>query len=108
MSSSNQLTQFVLEHLLRHGVFAWRSNTAGVLDQKRGIYRPAPKTGISDIIAIFPPHGRFIGIEIKVGRDKQRPDQLSFQRNVENVGGIYKIITSEEEYLDWYEGLKKE
>ena len=46
--------------------------------------------GSADILGIS--GGIFIAIEIKIGTDKQRPDQVNFQRMIEKCGGFYFIV----------------
>ena len=51
--------------------------------------------GSSDILGIS--SGIFLAVEIKIGADKQRPDQINFQKMIQSCGGIYEIIRSEED-----------
>lgn len=46
--------------------------------------------------------GRSVKIEVKVGRDRQRPDQARYQRDIEAAGGLYFIATSFEQFYQWY------
>lgn len=90
-SRANALTQYILDVLLRlPGCFAFRCNTSGVFDTRLGLYRPAPKRGITDIIAIY--RGHFIGIEIKIGSDRLRPEQKSFIDSVQVAGGFVLVV----------------
>lgn len=43
--------------------------------------------GVSDILACH--RGRFIAVEVKVNRDRQRPEQRRFQAAIEENGGLY-------------------
>lgn len=43
--------------------------------------------GVSDLLACI--DGQFWGIEVKVGRDRQREEQARFQAAVERAGGRY-------------------
>ena len=45
--------------------------------------------GVSDVLACH--RGRFIAVEIKVGRDTQRENQRHFQAAIEAQGGIYVL-----------------
>jgi hypothetical protein len=47
------------------------------------------RPGVADILACI--DGRFVAIEVKVGRDTQRQTQKPFQRAVEANGGIYVL-----------------
>lgn len=100
---TNEITQAILEFLLRGGVFVWRNNTTGVFDVKRGIFRPAPKSGAPDIIGIIPGVGKFLGVEVKVGSDRIRETQESFGENVRCMNGIYMVVGSLEEFKNKYD-----
>ena len=43
--------------------------------------------GVSDVLACV--KGRMVCVEIKVGRDTQKPEQRRFQTAVEHAGGVY-------------------
>lgn len=78
----------------------WRQNSTGVWDERKQCYRKPKglghRNGISDIILILAPYGRFFGMEVKT-TDKQSDAQSSFQRDIERVGGIYAEVRSLEE-----------
>lgn len=56
-------------------------------------------SGEPDIDGLVGPDGRRIGIEIKAGRDKQRPDQQVCQRVWESHGAVYLIARDVEQAL---------
>jgi len=62
------------EQLRRNGKPVW----------SRGQQQP----GTADLLACSP-HGRFVAVEIKVGRDKLRPDQAHYRARVERNGGLF-------------------
>jgi hypothetical protein len=97
MSLTNKITNQIKYYLFTKGIFSWRQNTLPI-PLPNGGFRPTAKTGISDIIAILPPRGRFLGIEIKTGRDRLRPEQLGFKANVERMGGIYMEVKNFEDF----------
>lgn len=98
MSKTNQTTNLILKDLFNRGIFAWR-NSVGALRTDHGYYQMG-KTGSSDIIAILPSHGQFLGIEIKTGRDCLRPAQLGFKANIEKMGAVYIVVKDFNDYLD--------
>jgi len=91
-------------------ITVWRNNTGGAVGMsvikaavaiirsgnvKKGcemLMRPIAYgfEGSADLIGMLP-GGRFLGIEIKAGDDKQSPTQESFQHLVETHGGVYLI-----------------
>jgi len=73
LSTTSGLTAGVIEILTLHGYTVWRNNAG----KARNNIRLSPP-GTPDIIG-YAPDGRFVGIEIKVGRDKPNPDQLEWR-----------------------------
>jgi hypothetical protein len=98
-SPTNELTKRILNDLYTRGIFSWREDTVGI-PTRDGKLRPAGKVGKPDIIAILPPAGQFLGIEIKTGKDRIRPEQEGFRRSVEHVGGLYFIVHTWEDYIN--------
>lgn len=69
------------------GVFAWKNQTAGYFDTKRGVFRKHKSkhalNGVSDILGIFP-DGTFLAIEVK------RKAELSFfMKSKEQLDEVY-------------------
>jgi len=91
------------------GITAYESKTMGVWDATRGVYRQnqRQRKGIADITACVPPNGKYLAVEIKIGRDSQSPDQRNFQQDVEAVGGTYLLIRDTVDTLvGWLKGEK--
>ena len=57
--------------------------------------------GVSDLICIVPPRGRFLAIEVKRPGSSSRTsdDQESFMRAVRTFGGVAGVVSSVEEAL---------
>lgn len=74
---------------------AWQSDTgiARSMDGQR-IIKFGLK-GSSDIIGVS--NGRMICLEIKIGKDKQRPEQVAFQSMIEMCDGFYFIVKDEDD-----------
>jgi len=114
--TANGLTKCVIDFIRLSGYQAERINCTGryidntevvenVLGDKRRIgsakWLPTSgQRGTADISAVI--RGRAVKIEIKAGRDKQRPDQLAYQHEVERAGGVYLLIHSLTEFVQWY------
>lgn len=60
--------------------------------------------GVSDVLACY--RGRMVAIEIKVGRDRQRPEQQRFQTAIEENGGLY-VLARFTDSEDGVETLKR-
>jgi hypothetical protein len=73
----------------------------GHKDTQRGA-RTGLGLGVSDLICVVPPHGRFLGIEVKrpgYTPSDVREDQKRWLNVVRRFGGVTGIATSEEEAL---------
>jgi len=116
-NSANSLTQCVIKFLQLKGHQAERINTQGRrIDQTRivtdclgfkrqiGSVKWVPGTGTrgsADISATV--NGRSVKIEVKWKADRQSSDQKAYQANVEMAGGVYLIVRTLDDLLDWYE-----
>lgn len=70
---------------------AWNNNTGALKDQTGRLVRYG-LPGSADVIACL--NGRFIGIEAKVGADRQSQKQADFATAVRRAGGIYILARS--------------
>ena len=98
MSKSNELTQQIIRHIFDNGGFSYRSNTTGIFDPTRGIYRASAKKGVSDVIGVI--RGRFIAVEVKIGKDRLSPEQEGFILSVNYAGGYACVVHDFEEFLE--------
>jgi hypothetical protein len=96
MTKTNETTRLILEYLFQKGCYAWRNSIGAI--QSKGHFYSMGLTGSSDIFAIFPPNGRFIGIEIKTGKDKLRPEQVGFIKNCQHVGADVLVVKDFEDF----------
>ena len=97
MTKTNETTRFILNELYKRKIFAWRQNIAGI-PLPQGGFRPAGKSGLPDIIAILPPDGHFLGIEVKTGKDRLRLEQVGFILNAERMGAKVLIVKDFEDF----------
>lgn len=97
-ANANALTNAVLFDMTNvRGGACYRINNVGVYDSKRGVYRKGgTRKGIPDIIGVI--NGRFYGVEIKFGRDRQSADQRVIELEIQSAGGVYFIATSFADY----------
>jgi hypothetical protein len=110
--TSNDFTKAVVAYLLFNGHYARRLSSEGryrpgeeVTDvighrkQMKGMWLPGMNTGMSDVFAVIKPTGRFLGIEVKINKDRQSDDQKEFQENVISAGGLYFIVKNWDDFL---------
>jgi len=114
--TANSLTKCIIDFLRLSGHQAERiSNTGRFLDNRKsfinalGQDRPIgsckwiPGTGTNgtaDISATI--YGRSVKIQVKIENDQQSKDQKTYQRSVEDAGGLYMMATSFEQFFEWY------
>ena len=99
-TTANDLTKTIIWDMyhVRQGV-AYRINNGAVYDRKKGVYRKGvQRKGVPDIIGII--DGRFFGIEVKIGKDRQSADQKEIEKEIGNAGGVYFIAKSYDDYLN--------
>lgn len=79
---------------------------AGVLVMKHNIDRRSPfggglGLGVSDLICVVPPYGRFLGIEVKrpTTRTHTSKKQKAWLAVVRRFGGVTGVATSVEEAM---------
>jgi len=97
--SANGLTRAIIAWLKLNGYFAARINTMGTYNAKLGKYiRSGSTKGIADIQSVV--NGLHISVEVKIGNDKMRPDQLKVKSEIEKAGGIFIIVSSFDNFLE--------
>lgn len=107
--NANGLTAMILEWCRLHKVWANRISSEGryrpgdeitdVIGQRRqmkGLWLPGMNKGLPDVITCV--SGRFIGLEIKIGKDRQSQDQKDMQAGIEASEGVYLIIKTYEQF----------
>lgn len=113
VETANGLTTFICNFLMWMGHRATRVNVSGrLIDAKEkqssgaviGVKKWIPSStrkGTADISATI--KGRSVMIEIKVGTDRPRPDQLTEQERERKAGGIYEFIHNTDEFFYLYD-----
>lgn len=102
VGTANGLTTFIMNFIKWEGYRATRINVSG--RQIKGKWIPSStRRGTADISATL--RGKSVMIEIKVGRDKPRPEQLAEQERERNAGGVYEFIHNPDEFLELYDKL---
>lgn len=92
----------LLRYLKLRGIPCWRQNQGGVKfpgKNKDYFVKFTSVKGISDILGLLPPHGRFLAIEAKVGKNKPTEDQLAFLDMVRRNGGVAIVAYSVDDVI---------
>ena len=74
----------------------WPVQPGGIHDGSGRPMRCGP-VGMSDLIGILAPAGRWIGLEVKTGKGKLRPDQVLFHDLLRSRGGFCCVVRSVED-----------
>lgn len=64
--------------------------------------------GSADISATLPPYGRSLKIEIKIGKDRQSDAQKRYEQTINSAGGIYLIVHTFDDWLQWWDAQPPE
>lgn len=93
--TETSLVHACLDLLRLRGVHAWRNNTTGIYDPTRKCFRSfGGLKGVSDILGLIAPRGRFLAVECKLPGRKQTPEQLMFEAMVRDAGGVALCVRS--------------
>lgn len=98
-----EVKNLIIEWLQAMGAFVWVTQSMGVYDPRRGVYRkwvgPGKIKGVSDIIGIW--NGRPLAIEVKTKTGVIRPEQTEFLQQFNIAGGIGFVAHSLEEVITY-------
>lgn len=102
VDTANGLTNFICNYIKWEGYRATRINVSG--RQIKGKWIPSStRKGTADISATL--RGKSLMLEIKVGRDKPRPEQLEEQERERKAGGIYEFISTPEQFFELFDKI---
>lgn len=118
VTKANGLTNFITKYLTFIGAYGNRINTMGrlidgmerqesgaVLSVKKWL-PSTTKTGTGDIHAVW--QGKHISIEVKIGRDKLRPEQIKEKARIERAGGLYWVVKTAEDFFKYFDAMSEQ
>lgn len=82
-----------LHWLTLNRCFVWRNNSGAYAPEKGGRFVRFGKKGSADIIGLNP-HGVFLAVECKAGKNKLQPAQIAFRDSVVACGGVHVVAYS--------------
>ena len=116
-SGANDLTRLVIDFLEMNNYQAERISSQGqyrdgkkvvtdCIGRKRTIgsgkyVKSTTTNGTADISATI--KGRSVKIEIKWQKDTQSKDQKAYEASINKAGGIYIIIKTFDDFVDWFD-----
>lgn len=83
----------------RYNCFLWKNQTGQRGGVRFGLL------GSSDILGLLGDNGRFIAIEVKIGKDTLSGDQEGFKAQIERLGGVFIEARAIEDVLVVLDGL---
>ena len=108
MSQTNETTNAILNFLFRNRVFAFRQNSGGIPLFREGVltgFRPGGKVGQPDIVGILPNNGKYLGIEIKSGKDRLSEGQVAFHLQARKAGAVILVVKTFEDFLSQWKTM---
>jgi hypothetical protein len=91
----------IIDYLKLKHYFWWRNNSGAMISEYKGKKRfmRFGSVGSPDIFVIY--KNDCYGIEIKSATGKQSPEQIEWQKGFDDNGGIYLLIRSLDELMDY-------
>lgn len=104
MSAERDIKREILDALHAAGIIAFRVQSGKV--KVRGGWMHLAPEGTPDIVAIVPPHGRFLGLEVKTDDGTERPGQLDFAKGARRHGAAVCTVRSPVEAIRAWSAAK--
>lgn len=88
--------------------FGFTVKNGGTYDPRIGAYRsrsgPGYRKGVSDLVGAW--NSQLFCVEIKTPQGRLSPDQKLFRDDVLKAGGLYIVVKSMEEIIDWCRSMR--
>ena len=96
---ANDLTREIIQHIRKLGGWGTRVNVSGFYDPDKGFWRKGvTDPGTPDVMAVV--NGLFIGVEVKTGHDRLRPQQTTTKQAIEQAEGIFLVAKDIAQFRD--------
>jgi hypothetical protein len=97
--TESEIVRSICDYLALRKHHFWRQNTAPAVQKSADgwRFRRMPThalKGVPDIILIKPPHGQFVGLEVKRPEGRLSPEQKAFEAACQAQGGQYHVVRS--------------
>jgi hypothetical protein len=87
-------------YLGMRGIWFWRNNS-GVFSPRPGSFIRAGTKGMPDLLAVLPPNGRLVGIEVKREEGgRLSPAQKAWGEELTRHGGLFIVARSVQDVID--------
>lgn len=98
--AEREIQKEILNFLKNNSVLHWRQNSGMVPIGGGNRFIRLGAKGLPDICVIMPPHGKFVGLEVKTRVGKVNPNQKDFAMRLTNLGGYYFVVRSLEDAVN--------
>lgn len=94
-------TTAIINCLRAFGHFVHRQNNTGWQTKQGRWINPHGVRGVPDITGCTK-DGRYLGVEVKTGRDKLSDFQKAYQAEIIKRGGFYLVAGTLDEIINWH------
>ena len=103
--TADEMTANILGYLRAKGYVCWAQDNRGRYNPKTGKWYPHPnnRVGVPDILGYRKSDARFIGVEVKAGRDSLSSFQIDFLNELKEHGGLPFVAYSYEGFVQSFE-----
>jgi hypothetical protein len=102
---TNGLTAAICDYVELRGGYAMRINVAGFYRHDVGYIKSGSTIGTPDLIAVV--RGRFVGIEVKIGKDRQSDSQKAVEQRITEAAGVYIVARDFEQFRVEFDEITK-
>jgi hypothetical protein len=109
-NTTNALTKCVVDAIELTGGFVERVNSMGnKVKTTKGTkwVKGSSKKGTADLHCIIKTKSVKIEIKCKYTNDRQSEFQKEYQKEIEKAGGVYLIVTTFDDFYNWYRSFIK-
>lgn len=104
-ATADEITAHILGYLRSKGYVCWAQDNRGRYNPKTGKWYPHPnnRVGVPDILGYRKSDARFIGVEVKAGKDRLSDYQIDFLNELKEHGGLPFVAYSFEGFVQSFE-----
>jgi len=96
----SRIQRSILDYLKLKNIVAWKNSNVGIYKKSTGQYIPSGTPGVSDILGVLHPSGRFLAIEVKAPKKYASPTQKVFLEQIRNAGGLAGVCRSIDDVIE--------
>ena len=104
-ATADEITAHILGYLRARGYVCWAQDNRGRYHPETSKWYPHPnsRVGVPDILGYRKSDARFIGVEVKAGRDSLSSFQIDFLNELKEHGGLPFVAYSFQGFVQSFE-----